>query len=63
VIAVASLANHELVRSLGADIALDYRDGDLRPVVTWEYPLEQVAAAHHELDRRHTSGKLVLAIR
>jgi NADPH:quinone reductase-like Zn-dependent oxidoreductase len=37
--------------------------GDLRPVVTREYPLEQVAAAHHELERRHTSGKLVLAIR
>jgi NADPH:quinone reductase len=142
VIAVASAANHELVRSLGADIAIDYHDvdlgaairnavgpvdavadlvgaetavrsldwlgvggrlasvaclmgdfdaaidrnltihgvlvrpdaarlrtlaalieaGNLRPVVTREYPLEQVAAAHRELERRHTSGKLVLAI-
>jgi NADPH:quinone reductase len=143
VIALASVGNHKLVRSLGADIALDYHDsdvgaaiaevagpvdavadlvgadmavrsldwlriggrlasvssltgdfdaaidknltihgvlvrpdaarlralaalidtGNLRPVVTREYPLEQVAAAHRELERRHTSGKLVLAIR
>jgi NADPH:quinone reductase-like Zn-dependent oxidoreductase len=143
VIALASVHNHTLVRSLGADIAIDYHDGDLgaaiadavgpvdavadlvdadmavrsldwlrpggrlasvssligdfdaaidknltihgvlvrpdaarltalaalidaghlRPVVTREYPLEQVAAAHRELERRHTSGKLVLAIR
>jgi NADPH:quinone reductase-like Zn-dependent oxidoreductase len=37
--------------------------GNLRPVVAREYPLEQVVAAHRELERRHTNGKLVLAIR
>ena len=143
VIAVASTQNHQLVRSLGADVAIDYHDddlgaaiadaagpvdaiadlvgadmavrsldwlriggrlasvssltgdfdaaidknltihgvlvrpdaarlralaalidtGSLRPVVTREYRLEQVTAAHRELERRHTSGKLVLAIR
>jgi NADPH:quinone reductase-like Zn-dependent oxidoreductase len=26
--------------------------GNLRPVVTREYPFEQVAAAHRELERR-----------
>jgi NADPH:quinone reductase-like Zn-dependent oxidoreductase len=143
VIAVASTQDHQLVRSLGADVAIDYHDddlgaaiadaagpvdaiadlvgadmavrsldwlriggrlasvssltgdfdaaidknltihgvlvrpdaarlralaalidtGSLRPVVTREYRLEQVTAAHRELERRHTSGKLVLAIR
>jgi NADPH2:quinone reductase len=143
VIALASVENHELVSSLGADIAFDYHDGHLgaaiadavgpveavadlvgsdtavrsldwlriggrlasvaaltgdfeaaidknltihgvlvrpdaarltalaalidagtlRPVVAREYRLEQVAAAHRELERRHSSGKLVLAIR
>jgi NADPH:quinone reductase-like Zn-dependent oxidoreductase len=37
--------------------------GNLRPVITREYPLEQVAAAHRELERRHAGGKLVLTIR
>jgi NADPH2:quinone reductase len=143
VIALASIQNHKLVRSLGADIAIDYHDGNVgaaiadavgpvdavadlvgadmavrsldwlriggrlasvssltgdfdaaidknltihgvlvrpdaarlralaalidtgnvRPVVAREYPLEQVAAAHRALERRHSSGKLVLAIR
>ncbi len=143
VIAIASAANHEFVRSLGADVAVDYRADDLdamisdelspvdavadlvggeltvrclrwlrpggrlagvasltgdldaaidnnvtihgvlvrpdrarlttlarlidqrvlRPVVTKEYPLEQVAAAHRELERGHTRGKTVLTIR
>lgn len=143
VIAVASAQNHQLVRSLGADIAIDYHDadlgaviadaagpvdavadfvgadiavrgldwlrtggrlasvcsltgdfdaaidknltihgvlvrpdaarltalatlidtGNLRPIIAREYPLEQVVAAHRELEARHTSGKLVLTIR
>jgi NADPH2:quinone reductase len=143
VTAIASAANHELVRSLGADVALDYRDhdldavvadelgpvdavadlvggeltvrslhwlraggrmatvasltgdldaaidnnltihgvlvrpdrerlmtlaallehGKLRPVVTKEYPLAEVAVAHRELERGHTRGKTVLTNR
>jgi NADPH:quinone reductase-like Zn-dependent oxidoreductase len=142
VIAVASAKHHELVRSLGADIAIDYHDGDLgaaiadavgpvdavadlvgadmtargldwlriggrlasvssltgdfeaaidknltihgvlvrpdagrlrvlaalidsgnlQPVLTREYSLDQVATAHRVLDGGHTTGKLVLTI-
>jgi NADPH2:quinone reductase len=50
----------QLAKHLGARV-IDA--GNLRTVITREYPLEQVAAAHRELERRHAGGKLVLTIR
>jgi NADPH2:quinone reductase len=36
--------------------------GAIRPVVGSVYPLEEAAAAHHELDERRAMGKVVLRI-
>jgi len=37
--------------------------GELRPIVSSVYPLEDVAQAHAELERGHVQGKIVLRVR
>ena len=49
-------ATLEAVRGLAAA-------GELRPIVSSVYPLEEVAQAHAELERGHVQGKIVLRIR
>lgn len=49
---IRSAARLELTRLAG--------EGKLRVLVAAAYPLDQVSAAHRELARRHTHGKIVL---
>ena len=50
----------ELVRRAARDVLQLWQAGAVRPVVGAEYPLEEAAEAHREIEERRSTGKVVL---
>ena len=53
-------ASERELRSMHAAFAAGLENGTLRPVVSRELPLEEAAAAHHQVMETSTLGKIVL---